>query len=205
MENQLWSLIHLKGLLQIEVQELYRKACSSYEKIILNDNELAELQDIEYSLWKLHYKHIDEFRKCIRSNSKRTKSEMLQTLADVHNKDDIHIEGFKSFLSEATQFYQDLIMKLRRLYGLEDESLFHGSGGVSCFVESTKIHKCQFLCHRFLICLGDLERYRELYGKSDIKNHDWSAAVTYYLNASKTWPDGGNPQNQVLYFSFPTS
>lgn len=200
LEKQLWALIHSRGLLQIEVQDLYHKACSAYENIILNDHELAELQDIEYSLWKLHYKHIDEFRKRIRRNSfnaESKKSAMPQSFADLQNKSDNHVEGFKSFLSEASQVYQDLIIKTRKCYGLPEKPLFHGSDGVSCSVEPKKLHKCQFLCHRFLICLGDLARYRELYGQPDTKNHNWSVAVTYYLNASMTWPDSGNPQNQL--------
>ncbi|KAK8629375.1 hypothetical protein V6N13_078217 [Hibiscus sabdariffa] len=68
-EKQLWVLILTKGLLHSDVQDLYHKVCSSYESFILEDHELAELQDVEYSLWKLHYKHIDEFRKRTKRSS----------------------------------------------------------------------------------------------------------------------------------------
>ncbi|KAK9267169.1 hypothetical protein L1049_009589 [Liquidambar formosana] len=200
VEKQLWALIHSKGLLHTETQELYRKAYSSYEKIILNEHKLAELQSAEYSLWKLHYKHIDEFRRQIGQNSanaESTKSAMSQNVANVQNSNGSHIEGFKSFLSEATEFYKDLIMKVRRCYGFSGKPFFYKKGSVSCSVEPTKLHDCQFLCHRFLVCLGDLARYRELYGKLDNENHNWSIAATYYLEATMVWPDGGNPQNQL--------
>ncbi|KAF8364899.1 hypothetical protein HHK36_033109 [Tetracentron sinense] len=195
-EKQLWMLIHFKGLLHTDVQELYRKTRSSYEKVILNDHELAELHDIEYSLWKLHYKHIDEYRNKIRqsaANAERMSSVMRQNVATEQNNYDSLLEGFRSFLSEATEFYQDLIMKIRKSYGLPNEVLFFNEGGI----EPTKMHECQYSCHRCLICLGDLARYRELHGKPDIQNRNWSVAATHYLNASIIWPDRGNAQNQL--------
>lgn len=196
-EKQLWVLIHTKGLLQSDVQELYRKVRSSYEKMILSDYEQLELQDVEYSLWKLHYKHIDEFRKRIKKNStsESTKS------GELH--DAKHVEGFKLFLSEATEFYRNLIVKIKAYYGLPEESSFDRKGGNTSSYEPKKIKKCQFLCHRFLVCLGDLARYREQYQKSDMQSHEWSMAATHYMEATAIWPDSGNPQNQVLdIFSF---
>nr|XP_027112028.1 protein SMG7L-like isoform X2 [Coffea arabica] len=58
-----------------------------------------------------------------------------------------------------------------------------------------KLSKCQFACHRFLICLGDLARYGELCKKQDASK--WSVAFTYYLEASRIWPASGNPHNQL--------
>ncbi|PSS24630.1 Protein SMG7L like [Actinidia chinensis var. chinensis] len=188
VEKQLWALIHSKGLLLTEVQDLYHKACSGYEKIILNDHSVElELYDVEYSLWKLHYKHIDEFRKRIRQTSVNTNQSSI----------DCHTERFKSFLSEASEFYQDLITKLRRRHGLPDDPFACDKGDSSCTVEPMKLHKCQYSCHRFLVCLGDLARYRELCKKLDLERHNWSAAATYYFKATLVWPDSGNPQNQL--------
>ncbi|KAA8519774.1 hypothetical protein F0562_014030 [Nyssa sinensis] len=199
-EKQLWTLIHSKGLLHADVQDLYQKVRSGYEKIILNDHEDVELQDVEYSLWKLHYKHIDEFRKRIRqssSNADNRKSATPQNVANVHNSFDSHTEGFKSFLSDAIEFYQDLITKLRRCCGLPEEPFFYRSGGLSFSVEPTKLYRCQYPCHRFLVCLGDLARYRELCKKPDFQNRKWSVAATYYFEATMIWPDSGNPHNQL--------
>lgn len=176
-----------KGLLNRDVQDLYRKARAGYENIILNDHEVVELQEVEYSLWKLHYKHIDEYRKRIRPTSANG--------TNMQNNIDIHREGFKSFLSEAIEFYKNLIIKIRKCCALPKET-FYKKGGGSNSVEIAKLHKFRYAHHRFLVCLGDLARYRELCKKPD--NRKWSVVATYYLEASMVCPESGNPQNQVL-------
>ncbi|KAK9936393.1 hypothetical protein M0R45_013237 [Rubus argutus] len=183
-ENQLWALIHAKGLFHSDVQDLYRSVRSSYENLILNDHAQLELQDIEYSLWKLYYKLIDEFRKRIKRSSAAPRN-------------DSHIEGFKLFLSEGIQFYQNLIVKIRECNSLAEESVFYRKEGICTFGEQKKMQKCQFLCYRFLVCLGDLARYREQYEKPDVQSRNWSVAATHYLEATRIWPDGGNPHNQL--------
>lgn len=183
-----------------DVQDLYRKVRSSYEKIILNDHELVQLQDVEYSLWKLHYKHIDEFRKTIKKSSADGESTNLvlkKNAGNVQRSGDKCIVGFKSFLSEATEFYQNLIVKIRKCYSCSEDSFLYKKGGTSTSFEP-KMQKCQFLCHRFLVCLGDLARYREQYEKPDVIKHNWSVAASHYLEATMIWPDSGNPQNQVF-------
>lgn len=200
LEKQLWALINSKGLLHSDVQDLYRKVRYSYEKIILKDSEEVELQDVEYSLWKLHYKHIDEFRKTIKKSSGNGESIKLVTTQNVGNvwrSDDKGIAGFMSFLSEATEFYQNLVVKIRKCNRLPEDSSFYKNVGSSTAVEPKKMQKCQFLCHRFLVCLGDLARYKEQYEKLDDQNHNWSVAASHYLEATMIWPDSGNPQNQL--------
>lgn len=105
------------------------------------------------------------------------------------------MEGFKSFLSEATEFYQELTKKLRKSCGLPGELLLCKNGSLSLPLAPMKLPQCQYACHRFLICLGDLSRYGELCKKQDAWN--WSLAATYYFEASRIWPDSGNPHNQV--------
>ncbi|KAF3585503.1 hypothetical protein F2Q69_00028160 [Brassica cretica] len=168
IEKQLWTLIHTKGIRHPDVSELYTKAGSTYEQIFKANLQQEELQEVEFCLWKLHYKHIDEFRKGLK--------------ADDPSKSNTHMKAFKLFLLRAAEFYKNLIPKVRGYYykGLSEES----EG------------KRRFLCHRFYICLGDLERYREQY----LKTHghcDWSTAATHYLEAAKSWPDSGNPHNQL--------
>ncbi|KAG5234901.1 protein SMG7L [Salix suchowensis] len=191
LEKQLRTLVHTRGLFYSNVQDLYRKICSGYEKIILNDHRLEELQDIEYSLWKLHYRHIDDFRKRINKISAYGgETETLvtpQSKVAAQRSSDNHVDGFKSFLSEATGFYQNLIFKIRRYYDLPED--FPST--------EAKMQKLQFLCHRFLVCLGDLARYREQCERSDTQNHKWSVAVAHYFEATIIWPDSGNPQNQL--------
>ncbi|MED6134224.1 hypothetical protein PIB30_035108 [Stylosanthes scabra] len=191
-EKQLWALIHSKGLVNAEVQDLYHKVRSSYERIILNNHTLSELQDLEYSLWKLHYKHIDEFRKIQKKCSGNAASRKSGT-----SQDDNHLHSFKSFLSEAIEFYQTLIVKLRKHYAVPEEALFYKKGWTSTSVEPDIMLKCQYLCHRCLVCMGDLSRYKQQCESPDSQNHNWSVAATHYLVATRIWPDSGNPQNQL--------
>jgi len=198
-EKQLWALIHSKGLLHSDAQDLYHKVRSSYERIILSNHMLSELQDVEYSLWKLHYKHIDEFRKIIKKSSgnvESKKSGMPQNRA-VQGDNCNHLKLFKIFLTEAIEFYQTLIVKLRKHYGVPVEALFYKMGWNSTSVEPDVMQKCQYLCHRCLVCMGDLARYKQQCENPDTKNHNWSVAATHYLEATRIWPDSGNPQNQV--------
>ncbi|KAM0006434.1 putative telomerase activating protein Est1 [Helianthus debilis subsp. tardiflorus] len=168
IEKLLWATIQHKGISHPEVQDLYRKARSRYEKIIINDYQTVDLQELEYSLWKLHYKHIDEYRKKIKK---------ISASAESTNNLNSHVEGFKSFLSEVAEFYKDLIAKFRRV------------------CEPAMLQKSHYVCHRFLVCLGDVSRYMELCKKPDVQK--WAVAATYYLEATTVWPYSGNPQNQL--------
>lgn len=167
IEKQLWTLIHSKGIYHPSVSELYSKAGFTYEQIFKSNLQLEELQEVEFRLWKLHYKHIDEFRKGLKT--------------DDPIKPGTVVKAFKLFLSRAAEFYQNLISEVRGYFGGKEES---------------NSQKSRFLCHRFYICLGDLERYKEQYMKTH-EHPDWSTAATYYLEAAKSWPDSGNPHNQV--------
>ncbi|KFK44699.1 hypothetical protein AALP_AA1G291700 [Arabis alpina] len=169
IEKQLWTLIHSQGILHPEVSELYKKSGFTYEQIFKSNLQHQELQEVEFYLWKLHYKHIDEFRKGVKT--------------DDHVN---HVEAFKLFLVKATEFYKNLISKVRGYY----HKLSKESG-------ESNSEKSRFLCHRFYICLGDLERYKEQYLKTHEQQPNWSSSATYYLEAAKSWPDSGNPHNQL--------
>ncbi|KAI6705166.1 hypothetical protein NL676_008128 [Syzygium grande] len=200
-EKLLWASVNLKGLLHPDVKHLYHQVCSVYEKSILKDSEQADLQEIEYSLWKLHYKHIDEFRNQIKKVSSCMNSEVSQNVTNAQRSTDDYTEGIKLFLSEATNFYNSLIVKVQRCHGIPEDTLFHRNSGMVNDVDQKRIKKWQFLCHRFLICLGDLARYKELYERPDNQNRNWSFAAAHYLEASTIWPDSGNPHNQLALLS----
>lgn len=191
-EKQLLALIYSKGLLHGDVLELYHKVRASYEKTILSDSDLRELKEAEYLLWKLHYVHIDEFRKRIRQNTKRdAQHDNVNPQANI----DKHLEGFRTFLSEAMEFYRNLIINLRTNCGFPAVVFMDNKVGSSFSIEPTKLHKCQYTCHRLLVCLGDLVRYTEIFKKPDACK--WSVAASYYVEATRIWPDSGNPHNQL--------
>lgn len=197
------SLIHSKGISHNDILELYRNIRSGYEKILLNINQTVEQQEVEYHLWKLHYELIDEFRKRIRPRSDdavKTKNGSISDNVNSQSDSDKGLGGFKSFLSEASEFYRELIVKLRESYGLPTEIFINNKNHSSFSIEPKKLQECQRTCHRLLICRGDLARYSETVKKHDAC--DWSTAATYYLEATRTWPDSGNPHNQVRYFLY---
>lgn len=196
--------MHSKGLLHSDTQDLYRKVRSGYEIKILSDLMLSELQDVEYSLWKLHYKHIDEFRKLIKKSSGNVESKISGTPQNhvVHRDNDSHLKLFKIFLTEAIEFYQTLIVKIRKNFGVPVEALFYKKGWNYASVETDVMQKCQYLCHRCLVCMGDLSRYKQQCENPDIQHHNWSVAATHYLEATRIWPDSGNPQNQVMIVTY---
>ncbi|KGN64688.1 protein SMG7L [Cucumis sativus] len=200
LEKQLTTSILSKGILHSDVNDLYYKVCSIYEKIFTSEHEQVELQDVEYSLWKLHYKLIDEFRKRIKRSSGNGGSPKLGTTQSPNNvqrSNSNHIAEFRLFLLEATKFYQILILKIREYYGVPNEGLLYKAFSVAKGIDPKKKKKCQFLCHRLLICLGDLARYVEQHEKLDVYSHKWAAAATHYFEATMVWPDSGNPHNQL--------
>eukprot|EP01018_Ginkgo_biloba_P025128 Gb_21699 [translate_table: standard] len=206
LEKQLRSLIESKGPSGLTVRDLRCKIRESYESIILEDHEFAEGHDVEQALWRLHYKQIEEFRTRIRKSTAATAAAAstptipMPGAKNITRNEPIHkvLASFKSFLSEAKGFYHELILKLRAKHGIPQD--FFSTEGVHCANDQKSAadwKRCQLSCHRCLIYLGDLARYKELHGDGDVQNHDWSVAAGYYLKAVSLWPASGNPHNQL--------
>ncbi|KAL6184048.1 hypothetical protein ACLB2K_045455 [Fragaria x ananassa] len=108
---------------------------------------------------------------------------------------------FKTFLSEATGFYHDLIVKIRAKYGLPLGYLCEDSENRIVMdkdgKKSADMKKGLISCHRCLIYLGDLVRYKGLYGEGDSKTREYAAASSYYLQAASCSPSSGNPHHQL--------
>ncbi|XVF19392.1 hypothetical protein REPUB_Repub11eG0106700 [Reevesia pubescens] len=175
----------------------------NYEAIILEDHAFSEQHNIEYALWQLHYKRIEELRShynaaLASAGSNTSRGVKVPPRPDRLTK--IRLQ-FKTFLSEATGFYHELILKIRSKYGLpfgyfsddsESRIVMDKDGK-----KSADIKKGLVSCHRCLIYLGDLARYKGLYGDGDSKSREYAAASSYYLQASSIWPSSGNPHHQL--------
>ncbi|TKY57141.1 SMG7 protein [Spatholobus suberectus] len=174
----------------------------NYEAIILEDHAFSEQHNIEYALWQLHYKRIEELRAYFNAaltsvSSKSSQGGKGPVRPDRITK--IRLQ-FKTFLSEAAGFYHDLIMKIRAKYGLplgyfedsENEIVMEKDGK-----KSSEMKKGLISCHRCLIYLGDLARYKGLYGEGDSIKREFAAASSYYLQAASIWPSSGNPHHQL--------
>ncbi|KAA8544619.1 hypothetical protein F0562_022631 [Nyssa sinensis] len=174
----------------------------NYEAIILEDHKFSEQHNIEYALWQLHYRRIEEFRahfSAALASASSTTSQVGKGPIRPDRVTKIRMQ-FKTFLSEATGFYHDLILKIRPKYGLplgyfsddsENRIALEKDGK-----RSTEM-KGLISCHRCLIYLGDLARYKGLYGEGDSKSRDFAAASSYYLQAASLWPSSGNPHHQL--------
>ncbi|KAG5010972.1 hypothetical protein JHK87_019487 [Glycine soja] len=174
----------------------------NYEAIILEDQAFSEQHNIEYALWQLHYKQIEEFRAYFSAALSSTNANSSQGVKGPARPDrisKIRLQ-FKTFLSEATGFYHDLITKIRAKYGLplgyfddsENRIVMEKDGK-----KSAAMKKGLVACHRCLIYLGDLARYKGMYGEGDSINREFTAASSYYLQAASLWPSSGNPHHQL--------
>lgn len=175
----------------------------NFETIILEDHSFSEKHNIEFALWQLHYRRIEEFRAHYNAASAAV-STASQTRGVPQRPDrpsKIRLQ-FKTFLSEATGFYHDLILKIRAKYGLPLGQFYHEQENhimrQKDGKKSIEVKKGLISCHRCLIYLGDLARYKGLYGEGESKSRDYAAASSYYLQAASLWPSSGNPHHQVL-------
>ncbi|KAL0904770.1 hypothetical protein M5K25_026920 [Dendrobium thyrsiflorum] len=174
----------------------------NYEAIILEDHEFSEKHEVEFMLWQLHYRRIEEFRLHINA-AKSTGLTGTQVGRGSARPDRIKKirSAFKSFLSESTGFYHDLILKIRAKYGLplgyfseDTESQIILSKDEK---KSVEMKKGLLSCHRCLIYLGDLARYKGMYGEGDSIIREFTAASSYYMQAASLYPSSGNPHHQL--------
>ncbi|KAL3533561.1 hypothetical protein ACH5RR_007082 [Cinchona calisaya] len=179
----------------------------NYEAIILEDHAFSEQHEIEYALWQLHYRRIEELRShfnaaaaAASAGSNTSQNGKGPTRGGPDRLTKIRIQ-FKTFLSEATGFYHDLMLKIRAKYGLplgyfsdDSESQIPLSKEGN---KSSEVKKGLISCHRCLIYLGDLARYKGLYGEGDSKARDFAAASSYYMQAASLLPSSGNPHHQL--------
>lgn len=172
----------------------------NFEKIILIDHDLSEQRDVEYLLWQLHYKRIEDFRRNISAAS----SLASQSGKSNTNPDRVKRikSAFKSFLSEATGFYHDLMLKIKSNWGLPlnyfPDSLDNANNSVRDDMKTVQLKKGLISCHRCLIYLGDLARYKSSQGDGDSASREYAAASSYYMEAASIYPSSGNPHHQVL-------
>lgn len=172
----------------------------NYEVILLSDHDFSEKHEVEHALWQLHYRRIEEFRShfyAAQGGKNVVRPERMSKIRSI----------FKGFLSEATGFYHDLILKIRSKYGLP-VGYMSESPETQIFLEkdikrSADMKKGLLSCHRCFIYLGDLSRYKGLYGDgADNTARDYSAASSYYMQAASLWPASGNPHHQVFLYLF---
>ncbi|XP_058205654.1 nonsense-mediated mRNA decay factor SMG7-like [Rhododendron vialii] len=173
----------------------------NYEAIVLEDNAFSEQHEIEYALWQLHYRRIDELRGHLSAALASAGSTPSQNGKGPTRTGPDRItkirSQFKTFLSQASGYYHDMMLKIRAKCGLplgydQETQILSQDGNIS-----TEMKRGLISCHRCLIYLGDLARYKGLYGEVESKARDFAAASSYYMQASSLWPSNGNPHHQL--------
>lgn len=182
---------------------LWQQIRENYEAIVLEDHTFCEEHNIEFTLWQLHYKRIEDFRSHISAVLASSNSSSVAQNSKGPSRPDrvanLKLQ-FRTFLSEATGFYHEMILKIRAKYGLplgyfqDSQNLADKDGK-----KIAEVQKGLVSCHRCLIYLGDLARYKGLYGEGDSKNREHAAASSYYLQAASLLPGSGNPHHQVIF------
>ncbi|MQL85562.1 hypothetical protein Taro_018079 [Colocasia esculenta] len=186
-------------------QNAWTQMRDNFETILLEDHDFSEKHGVEFSLWQLHHRKIDEYRAHLSAASAAAKTGKVSTRPDRAKK---IFSGFKSFLSEASGFYHDLILKIRAKYGLPLGYFSEGPANQDSVTKDDKkssdMRKALISCHRCLIFLGDLARYKGMYGEGESANRDYAAASSYYLQAASIWPSSGNPHHQLAILAICT-
>ncbi|CAH8271618.1 unnamed protein product [Arabidopsis lyrata] len=188
LENKRWKAAQTRNPPDLNLWQQIRE---NYEAIILEDHTFSEQHNIELTLWQLHYKRIEDFRSHINASKGPSKPDVIAN----------HKLQFRTFLSEATGFYHDMILKIRSKYGLplgyfsEDQETQHLADKDGKKLPEVKLALVS--CYRCLIYLGDLARYKGLCGEGDSKNREYAAASSYYLQAASLLPAYGNPHHQL--------
>lgn len=161
-------------------------------------------------MWGKHHRIIKKYRKS------------LTQFQDEHGKKrPVELrkqqDAFVAFIKQITRFYRSFIQRLVSHFQMKDLewviSKFHLSGtptpAIHMCVRShddsvstpdsvmecdseTREHVIRS-CHRTLVFLGDLSRYREV--PKQPKN--WAPATGYYTLAKKLIPSSGTPYNQL--------
>jgi len=105
------------------------------------------------------------------------------------------LSSFLGFLSEASGYYIGLLEKVHAAFDLK----FDGNEAFVLRGATDPDMKGKYAgltsCHKSLIYLGDLARYKEFYSENPRKN--WSVPFEYYHQAIKILPFSGNPYNQL--------
>eukprot|EP00741_Cyanophora_paradoxa_P006120 tig00000944_g5935.t1 len=158
----------------------------AYSTLLVSDPAFALTKEIVQATWKVFYRAIDEYRKRLRRDAP----------AEGQGKE---MAEFLATIAEASRYYRVLVQTFSEMYGLSvalppgDVSVqslpfanAYSSEGRGAGVEAT---------WRMCIFLGDLERYRGLYGTQ--KPPDWLPAAAFYRAALQLNPANGNPHNQL--------
>ncbi|TPX33570.1 hypothetical protein SmJEL517_g03544 [Synchytrium microbalum] len=193
-----------------DVSLLRTRVRDGFADILIRHLDFAVDKDVDAILWKtVHYRVIEDFRKRIRLGL----SGVDDKAAAKERKNDLKVlsASFHQFLMESAGFYLNLLRKLKTEYDLDivEKLVLNRLGtepnGADAARQKATISKntvsaetqvrATLVCHRVLLQLGDITRYKEFY--SDRKEKNYSTAKLFYRLAAQLAPAYGNPHNQL--------
>ncbi|KAJ8102249.1 hypothetical protein POJ06DRAFT_266859 [Lipomyces tetrasporus] len=201
LEKKLKTLLKVRPPYHKDVDTLVTEFRETVERIILQDITAAHAADLDTVLWiRVHHPVIELYKKLLQKiqpqiKAKPTEARKLQ-------------DFFVKFLKSAAQFYRLYIQHLVGQFGVREiEPIvvrFHMEAIRSPRALKKPNDKLRILvvrsCHRALVCLGDLSRYREMHS-FDSAEKEWRHAQNYYILAKQLYPSLGFPHNQLAVIS----
>ncbi|KAL8890946.1 MAG: hypothetical protein Q9215_001947 [Flavoplaca cf. flavocitrina] len=200
VENELRTALEDQDSNSSRIDTLLQQYRASYEDLLLKNYEDALSTNIEDKLWDAHVQINGRFRRQLgyfrnlKGKRKPVEQRKVATL-------------YLRFLKASQRFYRGYIQKLAaRSCGISELTAiarkFSLDVALAAPKENTQTtpefqHAILRSCHRTLIHLGDLSRYRESEIDSRNGKKNWQPAIDYYDLAIAIKPSSGTPHNQL--------
>ncbi|KAG1669143.1 hypothetical protein FOA52_002654 [Chlamydomonas sp. UWO 241] len=193
LERRLKAESRKRSFWDPEVRRLRLALQSAYEGLIFADYAYAVSKDVEQLIWKsVHYRPIEEFRNRLKIAGQAV-AQPGPAGAEAQPQQQKLLSAYLKFLDEAISSYKRLVWKLQYVYGQ------CGAIGVEidASVQNDIVQKTlqapagtapspSHLVHKFLIYLGDLNRYQATAMKGS--RTEWTRAIQWYRSAAAVLP-----------------
>ncbi|KAK7202955.1 hypothetical protein BZA70DRAFT_291763 [Myxozyma melibiosi] len=202
--RDLRALIKVRPPYHKEVEELVIQIREAAMQSALADIEGASKANLDNDLWiKVHHPMNEAYAKLLskigpQMKTKPTEARKLQ-------------EFYVKFIKSAMYFYRSYIQALENKFGVQEIvpvvtriRMQVGRGTQKERPNETIQTLVVRSCHRSLLSLGDLSRYREIHSldfSGSSSDKDYRPAINYYTLAKELVPQDGSPYNQFAVIS----
>ncbi|KAI4276297.1 MAG: hypothetical protein L6R38_005706, partial [Xanthoria sp. 2 TBL-2021] len=200
LETKLCAALEDQDFDSLRIDRLLQDYRALYEDLLLKSCENALRTNIEDKLWDAHVRINGRFRKQLgyfRDLKGKRKPVEQRKAAKLYLR----------FLKTSQRFYRGYIQRLATYSrGISELTAiaqkFSLDGAPTISEDDTQTtpelqHAILQSCHRTLIHLGDLSRYRESELDAKDKKRNWGPAIGYYDLAIAINPSSGTPHNQL--------
>ncbi|KAJ3589110.1 hypothetical protein NHX12_009958 [Muraenolepis orangiensis] len=161
------------------MSQLRAELLNVYEQVILTDIEFSDSQNVDHTLWKnVYHQVIERFRLHLKESGGDQGPRIRNMLL--------------ALLNEGATFFDALLQKLQTVFHFKLEDYMDGVAIRARPLRKT-VKYALISAQRYMICQGDIARYREQ--TSDSANY--GKARSWYLRAQQIAPKNGRPYNQL--------